>query len=324
MTKKYKRIVIKKNNKEIKTYPAKDIDNIVIFGKITITPHALDFLLKDNIDVVFISYKGVYKGRLIGSSSKNVPLKIAQYEAIKDEKFKLNISKEFIYGKIRNSLSLLQRINWEHKIKAVKPLTKELRKYLEISRLQTDIDKLRGIEGIAANIYYDALRYFVKNKTFFFFKRSKRPPEDPANAIMSFLYTMLYQLVESAIYITGLDPYLGFFHTLEYSKPSLSLDIMEEFRPIMDRIFLRMVNRNMLKLGDFYFLDQENKKQGVYLAHSGLKKVISEFQEEIDKGHFFSRYKKTYPLRNIIIEQVKLVASAIQGEKNYEFFKLEV
>ncbi len=294
LTKRHEQIIVKSGNKEIRSYPQMDVEKIVVFGKINITPHLINFLLKNNIELIFVSSSGRYRGRLLGEYSKNIPLRIAQFEAFKDEAFCLNIAKKVVYGKIRNGLTLLQRINWEHKIEAVKGDIKELYKYIDLSSFQRGLESLRGIEGRAANIYYNIRRYFVKNETFSLSTRNRRPPEDPANAILSFLYTLLYSFVESSIYIVGLDPFIGFFHTLDYGKPSLALDLMEEFRPIMDRIFLRMVNRNMLKLGDFNFVEfSEKEKQGVYLAIEGRKKVVAEFQQEIDKGYFFTRYKRS-------------------------------
>ncbi len=325
LTKRHDQIIIKNGKQEIRSYPEMDVEKIVIFGKANITPHLIDFLLKKNIELIFVSKSGKYRGRLVGEFSKNVSLRITQTESLKDKEFCIDISKKVVYGKIRNGLALLQRINWEHRIEAFKTLIKDMRKYAELSMLQSDIESLRGIEGTAANTYYSILRYFVKNDTFYFHSRNRRPPEDPANAILSFLYTMLYHFVESAIYIVGLDPFLGFFHTIDYGKPSLALDLMEEFRPIMDRIFLRLVNKNMLKLGDFYFVDYPEKKvQAVYLATDGRKKVVSEFQQEIDREYFFGKYKKTYVLRNIIIEQARLMASAIKKEKEYQPFKLQL
>ncbi len=325
LTKRHDQIIVKQGKKEIRSYPEMDVEKIVIFGKATITPHLMDFLLKNNIELIFASRSGSYRGRLISGYSKNIDLRMSQFEVYKDKDFCKNISKRIVYGKIRNGLTLLQRINWEHKIEAVKDRLRELRKYMDLSLLQDDIDTLRGIEGMGANIYYDILRYFVKNETFFFTERNRRPPEDPANAVLSFLYTMLYHFVESAIYIVGLDPFIGFFHTVDYGKPSLALDLMEEFRPIMDRIFLRLVNRNMLKLGDFYFTDSPKKeRQAVYLSVDGRKKVVAEFQQEIDKGYFFLRHKKTYFLRNIIIEQARLMARAIKKEADYEPFRLQL
>ncbi len=302
------RIVVKLGDEIIRSYPEGSVERLIVFGNVRLTPQVISYLLKKGIEVLFLSANGTYRGRLQGKFSKNVELRLLQYEKFKDSSFKLSVSKEFVRGKIRNSITLLQRYNWDIKSEEIRNICSKLRSFLMRIDFCETVDSLMGLEGASANLYFKGLNLCVKNEIFTFPSRSRRPPEDPANAVLSFLYTLLSYTVESSVYKEGLDPYVGFFHAIDYGRPSLVLDLMEEFRPLMDRIFLKLSNKKMLLLGDFRFLQyDEEDSSGVYLTFEGMKKVIAEFQEQLKK-RFLGR---------VIDQQVHLLAKAIKGEEKY-------
>lgn len=308
------RIVVKLGDDIIRSYADGSVEKVVLFGNVRLSPQLISYALKRGIEIIFFSLRGSYRGRLQGSLSKNVTLRLLQYERYKDADFRLNLAKEFVKGKIRNSISILQKQNWEIKSKEISEACSFLRSILMKVELSNSIDSLMGLEGTAAEAYFKALNLCIKNEIFNFTSRTRRPPEDPANAVLSFLYTLLFHLVESFIYKEGLDPYVGFYHAVDYGRPSLALDLMEEFRPCMDRIFLKLSNKKMLVLGDFRFFQEEEDEEsaGVYLTHDGIKKVIAEFQEQVRAKSF----------ERIVDSQVNLLVKAIRGEAKYSSYVL--
>ena len=312
------RLLLQLKGKTLRNYLIDELERIVLFGKVKLSPNAIETLLDRDIDTIFLSYHGSYRGRLQPKMPKNVELRLTQYERYKDPKFSVNFCKGIVSGKIANSISLLRRFNWRHKDSKVSDNILQIKGLLERIEFQDDIDSIRGIEGASASIYFDSLKRLVRNELFVFSNRTRRPPQDPANAVLSFLYTLLFQLVESAVYLVGLDPFVGFFHTVDFGKPALALDLMEEFRPIMDRLFLRLSNRKMLSTGDFFFREYEGKEDehGVYLSHEGIKKVIAAFQSEMKTKRLYSS-EKLYPLEGIVIEQVRAAARSIRDASPY-------
>ncbi|MCS7232953.1 MAG: CRISPR-associated endonuclease Cas1 [Synergistetes bacterium] len=299
----------------MRSYPDGGVEKIILFGNIRLSPQLITYSLKKGIEVVFLSAKGNYKGRLQGNLSKNVFLRLLQYDKHKDTNFRLSLAKEFVRGKVRNSISILQKYNWDIKSKEISETCSFLRSVLMKIEICGSLESLMGMEGAAAEAYFRALNLCVKNEIFNFSSRTRRPPEDPANAVLSFLYTLLFLIVESSIYTEGLDPYVGFYHSVDYGRPSLALDLMEEFRPFMDRIFLRLSNKKMLMLGDFRFCQEEDEESaGVYLTHEGIKKVIAEFQEQV----------KSRSLDRIINSQVNLLSKAIKGESVYRSYMIKL
>jgi len=309
------RIAVKLGDEVIRSYADGSVEKIILLGNIRLSPQVISYSLRRGIEIIFLSSTGNYKGRLQGRLSKNVTLRLMQYERYKDMDFKLNLAKEFVKGKIKNSIYLLQKHGWEMKNKDISEACSFLRSMLMRVELCTSLDSLMGLEGTSAEAYFRALNLCVKNEIFRFSSRTRRPPEDPANAVLSFLYTLLLNMVESALYREGLDPYVGFFHSIDYGRPSLALDLMEEFRPFMDRIFLRLSNKRMLVLGDFrFFQEEEEDSEGVYLTYEGIKKVIAEFQGQV----------KARSLDKAIDSQVRALSKAIKGEANYSSFTLRL
>ncbi len=307
------RLILRLGGEVIRSYLVEELERLVLFGKVRLSPDVVNILLDKGIETVFLSYRGRYRGRLVSQLSKNVELRLAQYNRLKDEEFVLAFSKEVVYGKITNALNLLRDYNWKQRDLQVKDEILRIKGLKERMKLQSSVDSVRGIEGAIASAYFDALKRLVKNDLFVFNARTRRPPRDPANAVLSFLYTLLFQLVEARIYVVGLDPFVGFFHTIEFGKPSLALDLMEEFRPLMDRLFLKLSNRRMLSVGDFFFRDYEGRddEHGVYLGYEGVKKVVAAFQSVMSSKRLYTE-GKFYPLEGIILEQVRKAARSIR------------
>ncbi|AEE15334.1 CRISPR-associated protein Cas1 [Thermodesulfobium narugense DSM 14796] len=313
----------------IRSYPASQIESIVIMANASFTPHAINYILKNNIDAVFLSSKGLYRGRLVGGMPRNVELRIKQFKLYMNEKFKVEFSKKIVFGKANNCKYLLQRYNWERRNSKVKDCIIKIKSLIAKLEFTDDIDQIRGIEGKIASIYFEALANLFIHKEFKFFGRNRRPPLDPINALMSFLYVLLYQRVESVLYECSLDPYLGFFHTTDYSKPSLALDLMEEFRALVDGLVLRLINKNIFSSEDFWYkeeyLEDDNAKEvnsveAVYLNIEGVKKALVYFQELLEKNKYISTLGNNINLFQIIREQARIFVRCLSENETYKPF----
>jgi len=271
------RIVVKKGPRVVQWAHSFEVEQVVLFGNISVTPHALGHFLREGIDVVLLSMTGRYKGRLVGPETRNVVLRKIQFQKYDDELFRLKFVRSVVAAKISNMRSLLMRSARRRNID-LSSVVGKLRILKDDTALATSVDSLRGIEGTATSAYFSAYRELLSPK-FRFEKRTRRPPRDPANALLSFGYTLLGNSIQSAVNLVGLDPYLGFFHVVDYGRPSLALDLMEEFRPvIVDALILNVVNHRVVTIEGF-----ENVDEGVYLNAEGRRKFISAYEKRISE-----------------------------------------
>ncbi len=247
-------LIIKKEENILAKIPFAQVDSIIILGAIYITPSALNLILNNSIFTSFLTIDGRYKGSLFSNLSKNIFLRIKQYEYYNDIEFREKFSKLIVYNKIKNLYSFLLKYKRNHKdckideeIDKIKTLIDKLKKINRLSRNQ-----LMGIEGISAKHYFSAFGKMIR-KEFIFSKRTSHPPKDPVNSLLSLGYTLLFNEFVSLIYSNGLDPFIGFYHDLEYGRESLAVDLMEEFRFVIDSYILQLVNKGIIKKDDFEF-----------------------------------------------------------------------
>ena len=296
--------------------PIHSIENIVCFGFKTLTPALMAFCAENNVGVSYLSENGKFLARVYGAQQGNVLLRKSQYAMADNELQSLAIARPIIAAKVANSRSLLlrhQRNHPEDCPDAVAAVAGSLGNRLPDIGKAESLDSLRGHEGECASLYFSVLSLLIsaQQAEFAFSLRTKRPPLDPANALLSFLYSLLVNDVRSALETTGLDPQVGFLHQLRPGRPSLALDIMEEFRAYLgDRIMLNLVNLKQVSRGDF-----EIRESGeVRMSDDARKTVISAYQkrkqEEIT--HPFLGEKMTIGLLPHI--QAQLLARYIRGD----------
>ena len=243
------RLVVKKEGRVLKTIHFHNLEQVILMGRICISPAVIATLLKRRIDTVFLTKTGKYLGRLASLIGKNIELRLTQFERIKDPQFRLTITKAIVKGKIENQQMLLRRIN--RKGLGLEDVILKLRGMAKRVEKEDDIEVLRGIEGIASRLYFSAYAAGF-GKGIEFKGRERRPPKDPVNSLLSLGYTFLFSNVFSIINMVGLDPYLGCYHTVDYGRPSLALDLMEEWRPvIVDALVLGVFNLKVLNEEDF-------------------------------------------------------------------------
>ena len=285
--------------------------HVVLLGNVQVSTQAVRALLEREIPIVYCTYGGWVMGRAEGFSSKNVELRMAQHEAMKSTAFRLRFARGIVAAKIRNGRTMVRR---NHEAPNAVVLG-ELERLAREAEAAESPPSLLGIEGAAAKAYFAELPGMLKGtadvrSTFAFEHRNRRPPRDPINALLSFVYALLVKDVTLACAVAGLDPMLGAYHTLRFGRPSLALDLMEELRPIVaDSVVIGVVNNGVLDAGDFI-----ERAEGVALSPAARKKVILAYERRMDQlvTHPIFDYRISY--RRIIEVQARLFSRLILGE----------
>jgi len=302
------------------TMPVFELEQLVLVGNIVLTPGAIDLLLGRGVDTVFVSRYGRYRGRLVaGDSWRNVGLRFAQYERLGDAAGALALARAVVQGKIRNQRTLLLRHGRRHgRSPELERADIALRAALAHLELATTMDTVRGCEGAAAAAYFGAFGKLLRNSSLRFEGRTRRPPRDPVNALLSFGYTLLSNVVEAAVHTVGLDPYVGALHAVSAGRPSLVCDLVEEFRPcVVDSLVLAMVNQSVLGPEDFV---DEDETEGVTMKRDALRYFLELFERRMDKMTAYAPQGRSLPWRQVIVEQVRRLARDFLGGETYEAF----
>jgi CRISPR-associated protein Cas1 len=297
--------------------PLHHLQAVVCFGHVGLSAGLMHRLAEDGKALVLLDMNGRFKARLEGQTSGNVLLRRAQHHAVDDAAFTREAARAVVAGKLRNQRQVLLRGAREAKdeaetaqlTRAAQDLAASLRALPEAP----DLDVMRGVEGEAARTYFEALNLLVRadrREHFQMNGRSRRPPRDRMNALLSFLYSMWMNDCRSAIEAAGLDPQLGFLHALRPGRAALALDLMEEFRPYADRLALSLVNRAQLAEADF-----EHREGGaVLLQGDARKRVVTAFQERKQEEVQHPLLAEAVPLGLLPLVQARLLARHIRGE----------
>lgn len=315
-----------KNGNLLQEVRLADIESIVVFGRISFTPPAIHALLKRNIDIHFLSLSGNYLGKLSPPLGKNVELRIKQFEAFKNNEYRLKLAKRFVHGKIFNQKQFLSRQKKKFNKADLDKVIGALKKLLTNLETAVSLEEIIGIEGLASKHYFTGLAIVFKHLGFSFKGRTRRPPKDPINALLSLGYMLLATRIWSFVETASLDPYLGFLHSPDYGKPSLVLDLMEEWRPvIVDALVVRVLGWGTIKRTDFTkeaFDDDEIP--GTKLTRDGLKKFVAQFQQKLKEEASYEPFDKKFKYKDILKEQVYLLARVLKGEaEKYISFEMK-
>ncbi len=297
--------------------PLHHVGSIVCFGNVLLSTPLMHRLAESGIGLVLLDGHGRFKARLEGPVSGNVLLRQAQFERSGNHAFALDIARCCVAGKIKNARQVLQRGARESKDPAdTAALTRaadDLAAALRALPTATDLDTLRGFEGEAARQYFSGLNLVVRPEARDAFQmdgRSRRPPRDRMNALLSFLYSMLMNDCRSAAEAAGLDPQVGFLHALRPGRAALALDLMEEFRAVADRLALTLINRGQICAKDFV----EREGGAVLLEGDARKAVVVAWQERKQEELSHPLLEQPVPLGVIPLVQARLLARSLRGE----------
>ena len=284
-----------------------DVSHLALLGNVQVTTQALREMCARGIPVCLHSYGGWFYGIVQSSVHKNVELRIAQYRVGLDAELALDLARAFVVGKIENQRTMIRRL---HKPPATAALA-ELSRLKKAAGSAADLDSLLGFEGAAAKVYFGHFGNLLKPGTGFDYQsRNRRPPKDPVNAVLSFLYAMLVKDLTVTCLAVGFDPYLGFLHQPRYGRPSLALDLMEEFRPIIcDSTALTMINKGELSSADFV-----SRSGGTALNERGRKVVLAAYERRMDTLVTHPMFGYAISYRRVLAVQARLLARCVTGE----------
>ena len=297
--------------------PLHHLQAVVCFGHVGLSAPLMHRLAEGGIALVLLDDGGRFKARLEGATSGNVLLRQAQHHAVNDAHFTLALARQIVTGKVRNQRAVLLRGAREAKAAedeaSLTRTAQNLAATLRALPAATSLDELRGSEGEAARNYFDGLNRLVRpdlRDTFAMDGRTRRPPRDRLNALLSFLYSMWMNDCRSACEAAGLDPQLGFLHAVRPGRASLALDLMEEFRPWADRLALSLVNRGQLTKADF----DDREGGAVLLQGDARKNVVVAFQERKQESLTHPLLAESVALGLVPLVQARLLARHVRGE----------
>ncbi|USR91292.1 type I-D CRISPR-associated endonuclease Cas1d [Phormidium yuhuli AB48] len=307
------RLQIKHQGERLADVPLLKLQGVVVLGRATMSPSVVDVLLERNIPLSFLTRYGKYRGRLEPEVTRNIFVRRGQWTAAGDTETARTAVRGFVRGKLKNYRSLLQRKQRDGEGLDVTGAIQQLQGAIAALPKTPTIDQLRGYEGAGSAAYFGVFNQLLQGTPFEFTHRNRRPPKDPVNSLLSLGYALLRHDVQSALNIVGFDPYLGYLHTERYGRPSLALDVMEEFRPlVVDAMVLSLLKKpNGLGLGDF---EQEPLNGAVSLTGDGLKRFLRAYEEkkQSEFKHPVMGRKCTY--QEAFEIQGRLLAKFLMGE----------
>ena len=310
-------VVVKKDEKTSMRLPLHNLDNIVCFNYPGVSPALMAACAKHNIGLSFLKPSGRFLARVTGRTKGNLLLRKRQYQLSEDKAAAVSIAASCLLGKVYNSRKVVERTLRDHAmlvdVTALQSASSFLKGILKSIQTSETVETLRGLEGSAAKRYFAVFGQFVlqQREDFAFQERSRRPPRDNINALLSFLYTLLTYEVASALETVGLDPYIGFLHVDRPGRPSLALDIMEELRPVFaDRLALSLVNRKQINSKGFV----QKESGGILMDDDTRKKVLTAWQARKRDEIVHPYLKERIPFGLIPHVQAMLLARYLRGD----------
>ena len=297
--------------------PVHHLGSVICFGRVNVSPAAMAKCAEDQRDLVFLSRSGRFRAKVIGPTSGNVLLRLAQYHATQDMAKTADISRNVVAAKVQNARLLLMREARQTEDReaedCLRAAASEMASVIEALPKAPDVGVVRGNEGQAAAAYFRAFNSLIRSPdpAFTFDGRNRRPPRDPVNALLSFLYSLVRVECQAACEGVGLDPQMGFLHSVRPGRPSLALDLLEEFRaPVADRLALTLINRRQLTSKHFI----ETAGGGVSLNDEGRRAVLAAYQKRKAEEIRHPVTESKTPIGLVPHLQARLLARHLRGD----------
>ncbi len=307
------------------TVPASGLKQLTLAGSPSLSGPVLDFLIKNNIDTVFLTRTGRFRARLLLDEPGHVALRQQQYLRLADTDFKLDLARRIVKGKLENQSRLLIRRSRQYHVEQLGITGIQIRSLQTKLSGAKDADQIRGIEGYGARLFYSVFALLLREDDFTFSGRNRRPPKDPVNALLSFVYTLFTNEILNGIKRAGLDPYLGALHEIAHGRPSLACDLVEEWRVWGERLVLMLINRRMITPDDFIY-DSSAEKCGelpVRMKPRVCRALISAWYKQLDKAILYPFTGQRTALRWIMHSQCRRLAESLQDDAaGYQPFPL--
>lgn len=289
--------------------PLLQVSQVVLFGNVGLTTPAIDLLLARGCEVLFLTASGQYRGRLQGEMTPHVPIRRSQYECLGKPDFVLEMARGFVAAKLSHQRALLLRHNRETGSVEITAAIEQLARAIQAIPRKTGLDSLRGLEGSATAAYFSGFRRLFASE-WNFTDRNRRPPADPVNVLLSFGYTLLAQASAGAVQAAGLDPYAGFLHEVAYNRPALGLDLMEEFRPVVDGVVLWACRSGQVTPADF---TPGPAERPVVLGEEGQRRFIQAYEQRMETRFAHPIRGEKLAMRLCLLEQARQVAARVKN-----------
>ena len=296
--------------------PLHTLDSVVCFGNVGCSPFLMGFCGERNVGLSFLSENGRFLARVQGPVSGNVLLRREQYRRADDPEFSAKVAAACVLGKVANCRTSLLRAVRDHggkvDVSALQDAIDRLAAALRRLQGGLSLDEVRGVEGDAARVYFNAFDHLiVRDKDFFYMRqRSRRPPLDRINCLLSFLYTLVVNDIRSALETVGLDPAVGYLHRDRPGRAGLALDLMEEFRPLADRLALSLVNLGQLQEKDFVISDGG----AVRMSDAARKTLLVTYQKRKQEERVHPFLEERMSLGLFFFVQALLFVRYLRGE----------
>ncbi len=287
---------------------------VSVFGNVQVTTQTIAALLEREIPLCFFSYGGWFRGRTVAAGHKNIELRVAQHAAFADAEVALALARSSVASKILNCRTMLRRNHTDPS----EVTLKELEILARQARTATAAESLLGLEGAAARLYFQSFAGMLRppggeSPSFDFTSRNRRPPKDPVNALLSFVYGLLTKELTLTLTTVGLEPLLGYYHRPRYGRPALALDMMEELRPLIaDSVVLQVVNTGVVGPDDFV-----TGNGACALTAAARRRVIQAYERRMDTQitHPVFGYRISY--RRVLEVQARLLGRFLLGEIDF-------
>jgi len=296
-----------------KYLPIEDVSDIFVFGEITLNKKFLELIAQKEIIIHFFNYYGYYTGSYYPREHMNSGYMILkQAEHYLNEDLRLKIARSIVYGSARNMLSVIKY--YSNRGRNLSNIEKSIESLEESIGQCSDVSELMGIEGNIRDYYYKSFDAILQDSEFIFERRSRRPPQNPLNVLISYGNSMMYTLVLSEIYKTHLDPRIGYLHATNYRRFTLNLDIAEIFKPIIvDRVIFTLVSKKMLDKNDFV-----KEMGGIVMKEKGRKTFIEQFDRRLKTTIKHRKLGREVSYRRLIRMELYKLQKHFMGEEDYQ------
>lgn len=312
------RLIVYRGQEAVRAVRLRDLERVALFGNVELSAPAMNALLEAGIETCLLSTGGKFRGRLAPAEGKNIFLRRQQFHCCESPDIRIRTARAILASKISNARYVLQRHQQNHPSQLLQGSIADLERSFRRILHEPVVESMLGIEGNAACVYFAAFGTMVRQE-FTFTTRSRRPPRDPVNALLSFGYTLLTTELSGALAVQGLDPQIGMLHTLDYGRPSLALDILEEFRqPIIDRLVLSLINRRVLQNEHF----EDRGERGVLLNDGGRPRFLEFYHRTMDAAFHEAGGTRPTNFRMLLRRQARRMRTLVEGNREYQPYAL--
>lgn len=318
-------LVIVKGKQRLETIPAAGLKQLTLAGRASISGAVLDFLINHAIDTVFMTMDGRFRARLLLDDSSHTALRQQQYVRLNDPLYKQELAAVIVREKLENQSRLLLRRASQYDRPELRTVGAQIKALREKSTAAVNLEILRGIEGYGSRLYFSTFGLLLRNEAFSFHGRNRRPPRDPVNALLSFVYTLFTNEVLNGIKSAGLDPYCGALHEIAAGRPSLACDLVEEWRPLAERLVLGLVNRKAIQPEDFVFRSEQERSEEqlpVSMKPNAARALIAAYHRQLEDQLLYPPTGLKTAVRWIIHSQCRHFAQSLQQGGMYVPFQM--